>query len=558
MRKSISPNRRLLYCLANGVRAIAIGGALSAATPGTAAAEHVRGGKTVSVAGTPNILMISPKAKGSVVLLTGGDGKLGVGPSATISDGATNVLIRNRDRLAAHDLNILLVEAGTDLAEAVRMMKRFNLPVTIVATSAGTLRAAEGLVGGARPDRLILTSGFLSPQSGPSRSVMDILGTTDRLPPTLVVHHRQDGCRFTRPEGVTPFMAWAGPRAWLRRLDGGTEGGNPCRYAAHHGFAGQDEELVAEIASFARSAPQRTVALTFDDLPYAGAIGGGPNALSPSAVAALNAKIRETLRRHGVPTTGFVVERTAALMGDQTRPVLAGWTREGLSLANHSYSHADTNALDLAGIEQEIIRGEATIRPLMQAAGRPLRFMRFPMNHTGDTSAKRAGIAAILNRLGYEAAASTIDTSDYVFERAYRVALRQGDAACAANIRRAYIAHSATQIDYYGALSAQVLGYTPPEIALLHLNRLNADTLDDLLALYVARGYRFVTLEEAQSDPAYRKPSTFVSRYGPMWGYRWARERGIAVDGTREAEPPAWAHLYGIEGSTDCGMERPS
>ena len=297
---------------------------------------------------------------------------------------------------------------------------------------------------------------------------------------------------------------------------------------------------------------QKTVALTFDDLPYAGAIGAGEAALSPDEVLALNAQVRAGLARYAAPAAGFVVERAAQAMGDQARAVLSPWVQGDLILANHSYSHADTNDLDLAGIEHEIVAGEATIRPLMAAAGRPLRFMRFPMNHTGDTSEKRAGIEAILERLGYEAAASTIDTSDYVFERAYRVALRRGDEVCAARIREAYLAHSAVQIDYYSALNAGVLGYAPPEIALLHLNRINADVLDELLGLYVARGYRFVSLEEAQRDPAYRTPVNFASPHGPMWGYRWARERRIGVNGAREAAPSAWIDGYGVNDQTDC------
>lgn len=299
---------------------------------------------------------------------------------------------------------------------------------------------------------------------------------------------------------------------------------------------------------------QRAVALTFDDLPYAGAIGVGDAALSPEEVLTLNARVRAVLERHGAPAAGFVVEQTAQTMGDRADAVLSPWAQGDLVLANHSYSHADTNGLDLAGVEQEIVRGEATIRPLMKAAGQPLRLMRFPMNHTGDTPEKRAGIQAILERLGYEAAASTIDTSDYVFERAYGVALRRGDEVCAARIRDAYLDHSAAQIDYYTALNAGVLGYPPPEIALLHLNLLNADVLEGILGLYATRGYRFISLEEAVRDPAYRQPASYASPHGPMWGYRWARERRIPVNGALEAEPPAWLERYGgPDPNASCG-----
>jgi hypothetical protein len=151
----------------------------------------------------------------------------------------------------AKGLNVLLVDKDTNLAKAVTFMASLKRPVTVVATSAGTPRAAEGLVAGARPERLVLTSGFLSEKSGPSPGVAAVLGDPRLLPTTLVIHHRRDACRFTKPAGVAPFRTWAGPRVRVVWLSGGTEAGNPCRFAAHHGFAGQDAELVSQVTSFA-------------------------------------------------------------------------------------------------------------------------------------------------------------------------------------------------------------------------------------------------------------------------------------------------------------------
>lgn len=209
------------------------------------------GGETVTVSGIENILIRHANARGSLILLTGGDGRLEVGTNGHFRSGADNVLIRNRDGFAAKGYNVLLVDKGTNLATAVETMAGLKRPVTVVATSAGTPRAAEGLLKGAKPDRLVLTSGFLSKESGPSESVIDILRSPGLLPPTLVVHHRQDGCRFTKPAGVAPFQAWAGERATVKWLEGGLQTGNPCRSRAHHGFNGQDAELVLLVTQFA-------------------------------------------------------------------------------------------------------------------------------------------------------------------------------------------------------------------------------------------------------------------------------------------------------------------
>ncbi|HKU93650.1 MAG TPA: polysaccharide deacetylase family protein [Vineibacter sp.] len=298
----------------------------------------------------------------------------------------------------------------------------------------------------------------------------------------------------------------------------------------------------------AADAQQKTVAITFDDLPYVIDADHDSSAPMPDDdVVALNQRILAALRRNDTPAIGFVIERTVqSLARDVARRLLAAWTEGDFSLGNHTYSHADTNGLALVAIADEIDKGAATIAPLMASAGKRLRFVRFPMNHTGETPQRRDAITALLRARGYDLAASTIDTSDYVFDRAYGRALALGRADEARRIKDAYLAHTAFQIDYYADLNRRVLGYAPPQIMLLHLNRLNGDSVPDILSLFGRKGYRFVTLEAAQSDPAYRPLSGFATPFGPMWGYRWARERGVAVDGRLEQEPPSWVVRYPV------------
>ncbi len=79
---------------------------------------------------------------------------------------------------------------------------------------------------------------------------------------------------------------------------------------------------------------------------------------------------------------------------------------------------------------------------------------------------------------------------------------------------------------------------------LLHANRLNAELIDKLLQIFEQKHYRFVTLDQAQSDAAYSTPEV-VSKYGEMWGYRWAKQRAVKVNGSLETEPSPWILHYG-------------
>ncbi len=214
----------------------------------TAAAADVSA-STVQVGGVSAALLTPPHPHGAIILLAGGNGYIGVGADGAIAHPG-NQLVRTRMAYAAHGFAVLVPDCCVDLAAAVSYMGQYGR-VTVVATSRGTIRAASGLAAGAHPARLVLTSGLLSDASGRGPNVMRILGSPDALPPTLIVHHRHDECNETLPEGVKPFLDWAGGKARVIWLDGGVSDGDPCEAWAHHGFNGIDMQVVSAVASFA-------------------------------------------------------------------------------------------------------------------------------------------------------------------------------------------------------------------------------------------------------------------------------------------------------------------
>jgi glycerate-2-kinase len=165
-----------------------------------------RADETVSIGGSQAVLLRPAAPKASVILMPGGDGEIAAGPGGQIGRLKNNQLVRTRKAYQAHGLAVLVVDANVNLATAVDYMRKIKSPVTVIGTSRGTLRAAQGIARGARPDALVLTSGFLTDASGSGQNVANILGSPGRLPKTLVIHHRQDGCRVTSPAGVVPFI----------------------------------------------------------------------------------------------------------------------------------------------------------------------------------------------------------------------------------------------------------------------------------------------------------------------------------------------------------------
>jgi peptidoglycan/xylan/chitin deacetylase (PgdA/CDA1 family) len=295
------------------------------------------------------------------------------------------------------------------------------------------------------------------------------------------------------------------------------------------------------------AAQNRSVAITIDDLPFVTSDASRPmGPQDAEAAMAATRKMLDVLKQHHVPVTGFVIQKSVEKLGVPAgTAMLREWTTGGFDLGNHSYAHPSFNDLTVAEMEDQVVRGEATFAPLMREAGRKVEFFRFPYNQTGDTREKHDAVAAFLAGRGYKLAPCTIEDEDWIFTQKYFLTMARKDDAATVRLSNDYLKFLAAQVDYFAGLNKQIFGYEPPEVMLLHANQLNADSMEKILGVFEARGYRFVSLGTAEADPAYRTPETFITDKGPMWSYRWAKVLGVKVDGSKEPEPAPWVAAYG-------------
>lgn len=295
------------------------------------------------------------------------------------------------------------------------------------------------------------------------------------------------------------------------------------------------------MSSASHAQERRTVAVTLDDGPF---VAGGGQAYLANATMATT-RLLEALRAREVPAVLFVNERQ--LEGGGTAEVaprtalLRRWLDAGHSLGNHTYSHPDANALTADAYAADIASGDRVTRQLLAARGAPPpRYFRHPFTHTGDTAEKKAAIQAALAARGYVVTPHTMENADWLFNVGYRRAVDAGDASEAQRFADAYLAYTREVVAFAEGASTRVFGRIIPQVLLLHANALNAASLGTVLDDLVARGYRFVTLDEAMRDPAYRTTDTWVGRGGPTWLFRWSRSLGQSVSFAGEPEPPSW------------------
>lgn len=279
-------------------------------------------------------------------------------------------------------------------------------------------------------------------------------------------------------------------------------------------------------------AQPRQVAITFDDLPRGGDNG---RTHSLSETLEVNRHILDAL--HGQPVTGFVnaggtVARDLGPEGLQA--VLRLWRDRGAVLGNHTFSHPDLNRTPPDEYIADIQRGEPAIE---KAIGRRPVFFRHPFLHCGATPEARRAVERFLAGRGYRIAPVTLDNSDWLYAVLYQTALRD-DPPQAARLLRDYLAYMESIFAFFESRSVEVVGREIPQVLLVHVSRLNADALPELLAMMKRRGYAVVSLETALRDGAYRLTDTYVGTGGFSWIHRWSKAKGMPGKG--EPDPPAW------------------
>jgi peptidoglycan/xylan/chitin deacetylase (PgdA/CDA1 family) len=285
---------------------------------------------------------------------------------------------------------------------------------------------------------------------------------------------------------------------------------------------------------------RREVAVTVDDLPL---VNAGTD--DTSARMTMVRRLAGAFASEKVPVTAFVVGRNTQSAGGEE--LLKVWLDAGVELGNHTGTHTSLHRMGLEAYEADILAEDAPLRSLLASKGQAPRYFRHPMLQNGRDRETKRDLTTFLSEHGYEVAPVTLDNSEWIFAKAYAVALKKGDKAEAAKVLAAYIPYMESKFDYWERQSKQLLGYEVKQILLFHANALNASAISDLLAMIKGRGYTFVTLDEALKDPAYALPDGYYGGAGISWLHRWAFALG-GREAILKGEPPCPDWVMAIAG----------
>jgi peptidoglycan/xylan/chitin deacetylase (PgdA/CDA1 family) len=236
------------------------------------------------------------------------------------------------------------------------------------------------------------------------------------------------------------------------------------------------------------------LAITMDDLPVNGMLPPGvTRAETTKNVVAILKK------RHLPPVYGFVNAKKLEGNADGAEALRLWAAAE--PVGNHTYSHMDLEQNPAEAFERDIEENEPALELL--AAKDSWHWLRYPYLREGDTVEKRRAVRAYLKARGYRIAQVSLDWEDYLWNGAYARCAAENDAKSIAWLRSSYLNTASEFLDLGREQAKLIYGHDINHVLLMHLGAFSSTILPEALDLLKKKGFKLVTLEEAESDAAY-------------------------------------------------------
>jgi peptidoglycan-N-acetylglucosamine deacetylase len=264
--------------------------------------------------------------------------------------------------------------------------------------------------------------------------------------------------------------------------------------------------FVVLLVALPASAFAQEVALTFDDLPSHGPLPPGMTRLEVAK------SIIATLKAANAPQVYGFINAAKLEQVPEDRTVLQEWRAAGLLLGNHTWSHMSLTDNTVGAFEKDIAADEPALRSLM--GKEDWHWFRYPYLWEGETLEKRNAVRAYLKDHGYRVAQVTLDFEDYAWNAPYARCVAKNDHKSIGWLESSYLNTAQQYIELDQQMSQMLFGRDIKHVMLLHLGGFDAVMLPQLLDLLNQKGFKLVTLDEAESDPAYQSNPNAGLKHG--------------------------------------------
>jgi len=238
----------------------------------------------------------------------------------------------------------------------------------------------------------------------------------------------------------------------------------------------------------------------------------------------------EKLKAHRVPAIGFV-QGGMVSDGEKMYPVrteiVRTWRDAGFEIGIGGYKHIWFHDTPFDEYVANTEKNEIITKKILAEKNLPLRYFSYPFLNNGKTAEDKNRFENWLNDRGLRPVKYTFDNQEWMYSFAYDMARLDNDINTMKEIRAEYLDYMTKMTDHFEAYSQDMFGRDIAQTLVLTPSRLITDTADEFFGMLHKRGYKFVPMDEAQSDEAYQTKEALVdSKSGISWFERWQMAQG--------------------------------
>jgi len=239
----------------------------------------------------------------------------------------------------------------------------------------------------------------------------------------------------------------------------------------------------------------------------------------------------EKLKAHKVPAIGFVSGNMVADEGGKMFPVrteiVRTWRDAGFEIGIGGYKHIWFHDTPVDEYIANVEKNEVITKKILAEKNLSLRYFSYPFLNNGKTVEDKNRFENWLMNRGLRSVKYTFDNQEWMYSFAYDMARRDNDINTMKEIRIEYLDYMTKMLEHFEGYSQDMFGRDIAQTLVLTPSRLITDTADEFFGLLAKRGYKFVSMDEAQSDEAYQTEEKIVdSKSGISWFERWQMAKG--------------------------------
>ncbi len=209
-------------------------------------------------------------------------------------------------------------------------------------------------------------------------------------------------------------------------------------------------------------------------------------------------KLITALKQNSIPPTVDFLE------GDSLdQQVQEDWLRSGNLIGTMTFAGLSVKKRSAQEFIEALDKNERALGPLWTRFERKQKYFRYPALKLGMDAQRPREVRAYLKQKGYIEVPATINERADYFSQPYCAALARGDKVCANFISATFKSLLLDKTTKARAAARTIAGRDVKQIWSIRASQLTCDLLGSLLNWYKAMGVKFISLDEALSDPFY-------------------------------------------------------